>query len=114
MAVIAGNTLNDAALLATLLAATMTVVVPTGISGTFTTIWVSLHEFVEPTTPPNVTVPEDVKPEPLIVTGRPTGAAVPSEGEMLLIVGADCANANAANVESVTKARMSLADFCMR
>ena len=93
-AVITGITLNDFTLLAAPLAfVTTTSTMPTAkLDGTGTTTDVSLQELGVAATPPKVTAPgEAPKPEPLIVTGLPTGLTGPKDGDRLLMLGADCA-----------------------
>src|SRR5579864_8445273 len=76
--------------------------------GTGATILVSLQEDGEAATPAKVTTlpPCDVpKPDPLMVTGPPTGLTGPTEGDRLLITGADCDRAKTEMNESRMTAR---------
>lgn len=90
--VITGITRNDAVLLAVPLEVTITSANP-GRSppGTGTTISVSDQEVGVAAIPPIVTVfpiADAPKPEPLIVTGEPTGVTGPAVGEMVEMAGA--------------------------
>jgi len=96
MAVITGITIKDRALLAAPLTVTTTSTKPGARElGTGATIFVSLHELGVEATLPKVTVLllpcVAPKPDPLMVTDPPTGLTGPTEGEMLVILGTDCA-----------------------
>src|SRR5207302_8045976 len=76
------------------LTATITSEKPTArLLGTGTTICVDVHELGTTEIPPNVTaLLPCVAPKfvPLIVTGPPTGLTGPTDGDILVIVGAVC------------------------
>lgn len=90
-----GTTRNELALLATPFVVTVTSANPAGkLLGTGTSIRVSLQELGVAAVPLKVTDPGELpNPEPIIVTGEPTGLTGPTLGDKLLIVGAAWLNA---------------------
>src|SRR5260370_30725641 len=93
--VMTGITRKDFALLDAPFTVTITSTKPGAkLLGTGATIFVSLQRLGIDAVPPKVTVLlpwVDPKPVPLIVTDPPTGLTGPTVGDMLVMLGADCA-----------------------